>query len=186
MSSWRDTLEAVMRERGGALFAYAYVLTGDGDDAQDLVQEALVRAFRRRGAPQGIDAAHVYVKRAIQTTFIDTHRRAQARPQRDHREAERIAPDPTAAADTLDALMDAVTSLPPRERTCIVMRYLDGLNATAIAEELGLAPGSVRRYLHDGIATLRRTHGDFGLDPSDAATGGGSSTVIITSNGGAR
>ncbi|SEJ26647.1 RNA polymerase sigma factor [Demequina mangrovi] len=186
MNSWGDTLEAVVRERGGALYAYAYVLTGDVDGAQDLVQEALVRAFRRRGAPQGVDAAHAYVKRAMQTAVIDAHRRAQVRPQRDDRDAVRVSPDPADSAATLDALMDAVTSLPPRERTCLVMRYLDGLNATAIGAELGIAPGAVRRYLYDGLTTLRRTHGDFGLDPDDAVDGGSDHTVVITTRGGAR
>ncbi|WP_062298123.1 RNA polymerase sigma factor [Demequina maris] len=186
MSGWGVALDRVLRERGGALFAYAYVLTGDPHTAEDLVQEALVRVFARGRAPETVDAAHAYVKRAIQTSSIDGHRRARARPQRDDRVADRVSPDPTDAADLHEALMDAVLSLPPRERTCVVMRYLDGLSAVAIAEQLGLAPGSVRRYLHDGIATLRRTHGDFGLDPRDAADGGAAHHVVITAKGGAR
>ncbi|WP_169746531.1 RNA polymerase sigma factor [Demequina phytophila] len=186
MSSWGAALDAVLHQRGGALFAYAFVLTGDPHAAEDLVQEALVRVFRKGRAPQSVDAAHAYVKRAIQTSFIDTHRRAQARPRPDDRTAERVAPDPTDAADLHAALMEAVLSLPPRERTCLVMRYFDGLSAVAIAEQLGIAAGSVRRYLHDGIATLQRTHGDFGLDPSDASEGGGESHVIVSTKGGRR
>jgi len=186
MTSWGDALDAVMRERGGALFSYAYVLTGSRPDAEDLLQEALVRAFRRGRKPQGVDATHAYVKKAMQTTFIDSRRRAAARPQRDDREADRVSPDPTAARDTADALMEAVLSLPPRERACVVMRYLDGLSAVAIGDELGIAGGTVRRYLHDAIVTLQATHGDFGLDPSDAADGGAEQHTVLISKGGAR
>ena len=186
MATWGDTLEAVVRERGGALFAYAYVLTGDSHAAEDLVQEALVRVFRRGRTPHGVDAAHAYVKRAIQTAFIDTHRRASVRPQRDARQADRMVPDPTPAAETADALGQALLTLPPRERTCVVMRYMDGMSAPEIADHLGLAAGSVRRYLHDGIRALQRTCGDFGIDADDAAYGGGAHHVIITAEGGAR
>lgn len=184
MAAWGDMLDALVRERGGALFAYAYVLTGDTPSAEDLVQEALVRVFRRARTPDGIDAAHAYVKRAIQTAFIDAHRRATSRPQRDHRDADRIVPDPTPAADTADALGRALLTLPPRERACVVMRYMDGLSAPEIGELLGIAPGSVRRYLHDGIRALQRTCGDFGIDPDDAA--GAEIHVIVTTQGGAR
>ncbi|WP_296667592.1 sigma-70 family RNA polymerase sigma factor [Demequina sp.] len=186
MAGWGDTLGTLMRERGGALFAYAYVLTGDPDAAEDLVQEALVRVFKRGRAVMTLDASHAYVKRAIQTAFIDTHRRATARPQRDNRDAESVAPDPTRASSLHQALVEAVLSLPPRERTCVVMRYFDGLSSVAIAQELGIAPGAVRRYLHDAIATLQRTHGDFGLDPADAAEGGVEHHALVTTKGGRR
>lgn len=184
MATWGDMLDALVRERGGALFAYAYVLTGDSAAAEDLVQEALVRVFRKPRTPDGIDAAHAYVRRAIQTTFIDTHRRASARPQRDHRDAVELVPDPAPAADTADALGQALLTLPPRERACVVMRYMDGLSAPEIGEHLGIAAGSVRRYLHDGIRALQRTCGGFGIDPDDAA--GGESHVVVTTQGGAR
>jgi len=167
VSTWAETLDTLVRERGGALYGYAYVLTGDHHAADDLLQDALVRAFRHSRGNMPIDAAHAYVKRAMQTALIDGHRRASARPQRDRRRADAMQQDPTTASDTRNALHEAVLSLPPRERTCVVMRYFDGLNATQIARELGLQPGTVRRYLADAVASLSRTHGDFGLAEDD-------------------
>ncbi|WP_062463953.1 RNA polymerase sigma factor [Demequina soli] len=183
MSRWSDTLDALMRERGRALYGYAFVLTGNAADADDLLQDALVRAFKRGKGPEDVTAAHAYVKRAIQTTFIDTHRRANVRPRRDSREADRVIADPTQASATRDALLEAVLSLPPRERTCLVMRYFDGLASPAIAAELGISPGTVRGYLASAVETLRRTHGDFGLDPTDALEGGDEHVVILTKGG---
>ncbi len=184
VSGWSDTLDALVRERGRTLYGYAFVLTGSREAADDLLQDALVRAFKRGRGPESLDAAHAYVKRAMQTALIDSHRRASVRPQRDRREADRVAPDPTGASSTRDALLQAVHSLPPRERTCVVMRYFDGLSSTAIASELGLSSGTVRGYLSTALATLQRTYGDFGLDPADAIEGGDEHVVILTKGAG--
>jgi RNA polymerase sigma-70 factor (ECF subfamily) len=186
VSTWSETLEALVRERGGSLYGYAYVLTGNHHAADDLLQDALVRAFRRGRGNMPLDAAHAYVKRAMQTALIDGHRRASVRPQRDHRQADASAPDPTTASDTRTALHQAVLSLPPRERTCVIMRYFDGLNASQIARELGLQPGTVRRYLADGVATLTRTHGEFGLAPEDVDEADDGITVVVEVKGGRR
>jgi len=167
VSTWAETLETLVRERGGVLYGYAYVLTGDVHEADDLLQDALVSAFRYARGNMPLDAAHAYVRRAMQTALVDGHRRASVRPRRDHRGADTVSTDPTAASDTRNALHEAVLSLPPRERTCVVMRYFDGLNATQIAHELDLQPGTVRRYLADGVAALSRTHGEFGLAQED-------------------
>ena len=186
MADWAETLDALVRERGGVLYGYAFVLTGDSHAAEDLLQDALVRAFRSGKGNMPLDAAHAYVKRAMQTALIDGHRRASARPKRDDRSADRVAPDPAIASDLHAALLAAVHALPPRERTCVVMRYFDGLNAASIARELGLAPGTVRRYLADGVRDLSLKHGDFGLDPHDAYEGGNDMEVIVQVKGGGR
>ena len=61
------------------------------------------------------------------------------------------------------------------------MRYFDGLNASQIATELGLAPGTVRRYIADGVTTLSRTHGDFGLQRDDMTADDADVTFVVHS-----
>ncbi|MCB2413482.1 sigma-70 family RNA polymerase sigma factor [Demequina sp. TTPB684] len=163
MSSWSRALDELVRERGAALFGYAYVLTGNAADAEDLVQSALVRTFRSGKATRGIDTTHAYVKRAIASAFVDGGRRAKARPQRQHGDAgdlggaEHVAPtsDPS---DSVAASLDfhaALLTLPPRERACVVLRYLEDRPVAGVAAELNLATGTVKRYLADATAKLR-------------------------------
>ncbi len=180
---WADQLARLVDERGAALFGYAYVLTGDKARAEDLVQDALVRTFQRGRADLGLDAAHAYVKRAIATTFIDTGRRLRARPQVSDVDAEPVSPDHADGVATALSLHASILTLPPRERACVVLRYLEDLGVAAIAEELGLAVGSVKRYLSDGVGRLRSIHGAFDLAASDVLTGG-RATIAVTPKGG--
>ena len=175
MNAWGDSLEVLVRERGSALFGYAYVLTGSADLADDLVQDALVRTFRAPRRFASIDHTHAYVKRAITTAFIDGARRAKVRPLRAvgaageldsvaHVQSGGHYPDHAqSVSDTAD-LHAAIVTLPPRERACIVLRFLEDKSVASIAAELGLAEGSVKRYLSDAVTTLRSRH-HFDLDP---------------------
>ena len=149
-----------MRERGQALFGYAYVLTGDRYEAEDLLQEALVRAFRSGRHASTLDAAHVYVKKAIGTAFIDRSRRTAARPRVVGQVADFAEPAsaPWALEDGVHGAMDlqaALLSLGSRARACIVLRYMEDLRVEEIANVLGIAPGTVKRYLADAIVRLR-------------------------------
>ncbi len=171
MSAWSRALDELVRERGSALFGYAYVLTGDVADADDLVQDALVRTFRSRHRLLGLDATHAYVKRAITTAFVDRGRRAAARPRRADADladaavaAVSPAPDHAPAVAAHADLHAAILALPPRERACIVLRYLEDLPVAGVAAELGLAVGTVKRYLSDAVATLRATCADIDFD----------------------
>ena len=181
MSSWSQALDHLVRERGPALYGYAFVLTGDKHAAEDLVQDALIRTFRRGRSQGSLDSTHAYVKRAITTGFIDGHRRSSARPQRAPGEAGDITspthPATASAQHTTDPTSDitqaidihrALLTLPPRERACIVLRYLEDRPIASVAAELGLATGTVKRYLSDAVATLRATYSDLDMpDPTD-------------------
>ncbi|MFN3865974.1 MAG: RNA polymerase sigma factor [Demequina sp.] len=186
MSAWSSTLDALMRERAAALFGYAYVLTGDSHEAEDLLQEALIRTFRTSRRVTSIDAAHAYVKRAISTAFIDRYRRASARPERDGGDdghyslatASAAGPDHSTRVATQLDLHAALLTLPPRERACVVLRYLDDLPVASVASELGLAVGTVKRYLSDAVARLRELCADVDFEttesiPVDSHTRGG-------------
>lgn len=177
VSSWRETLDVLVRERGPALFGYAYVLTGSRTQAEDLLQDALVRTFRTGRASVSLDAAHVYVKRAIASAFIDGHRRAKARPQRALGDAGDVTteasataqPDHAPAVETAADLHAALVQLPPRERACLVLHYLEDMPVAAVAETLGIAQGTVKRYLADAVARLRDTFSEIDFEPRPTA-----------------
>jgi len=158
MSTWSRTLDALVRERGPALFGYAFVLTGSADAAEDLLQDALVRTFRSGRGSRDLNSAHAYVKRAISSAFIDSGRRSAARPRTVTQEGLEPAttPDHAPASAAVADLHAALLTLPPRERACVVLRYLEDMPVASIAAELGLAVGSVKRYTADGVAKLRQ------------------------------
>ncbi|WP_082110071.1 RNA polymerase sigma factor [Demequina phytophila] len=172
MSTWASMLDRLVRERGPALFGYAYVLTGDRERAEDLLQDALVRTFRTGRALGSLDSAHAYVKRSITTAFIDSGRRAAARPQPagvDVHERPDVASAPDASGTVDDALdlQAALLTLSPRERACVVLRYLEDMTVAGVAQALGLAEGTVKRYLSDGVARLREAAPGVDFTPAE-------------------
>lgn len=178
---WHEDLETLATQRGGVLVGYAYTLCGDVRQAEDLVQEALVRycsrlvrpggrsGGRRAGTTSGmrtvpldgaadraVEHAEAYVRRIVLNLYLDGWRRGR-------RWADivpRVATDDhvrfpdsgvTARADVVQAL----AGLAPRQRACVVLRYLEDLTIEQVAQALGLAPGTVKRYLHDALRELR-------------------------------
>lgn len=152
MGTWQPVAEQLLEERGARLVAYAAMLVARDGDAEDLVQDAVVKCFSRRRPVATVAEAEAYARRAMQTIVID---RARARGVR-RRAADRAFAREPGAAD-LDAGLDvrrALRELAPREQVCIVMRYFDDLPVAQIAERLDLADGTVKRYLSNATARL--------------------------------
>jgi RNA polymerase sigma factor (sigma-70 family) len=153
-----QALVELVRNRGEALVRYAFLLTGDVAGAQDVVQDALVKVFvrlRARPAPEYLEA---YVRRAIATVYIDGYRRHRRWVDVQHLlapEAAHPAPD----ADTRFDLHQALATLAPQERVAVVLRYFGDLTVPEVAENMGLAPGTVKRYLSNAIGKLERQLG---------------------------
>ena len=169
MARWEPILDEVMRERGSGLLAYARLLTGNDADAEDVLQDALVRPFSRGRAFTHVNAAEAYVRRAIPCVFIDRIRSRRTRDGADVQLAHTYIAA-TRASDR-DAVLDvraALADLPPRERACTVLRFYDDLTVPQIAAHLGLAEGTVKRYLADASARLAGVLGD--VDRNDRVT----------------
>ena len=155
MADWEQAFDHVARERGAALVRYAYLLCGDWSQAEDLVQDALVKAFSRGRSGLTIANAEAYVRRAIATTTVDGFR-VQGR-WRAVRHLFAVPDQHTGAADAVGDRLDvarALAALSPRQRTCIVLRYYEDLPIAEIADTLGFAVGTAKRYLSDGIRAL--------------------------------
>jgi RNA polymerase sigma-70 factor (ECF subfamily) len=153
--TWQERLTEFVSDRGPALVGYARLLTGDHDQAQDLVQEALVKVWSRRRAGTDITSIEGYVRRAVLTTYLDQYRRRRLWDRSAHLLA---TPEEVRAADTGSVcavdVAAALTTLPPRERACVVLRFYDDLTVAEIAARLGLSEGAVKRYLSDGTRRL--------------------------------
>lgn len=152
MANWEHLVEDLMRERGTRLIAYGALLVGRDGDAEDLVHDAIVKVFSRPRRLRDVGEAEAYVRSAMPSIVIDRARSRTSRVRATTRAFDRTAP----GAD-LDAGLDvrrALRELPPREQLCIVLRFFDDLSVPQIAARLGLAEGSVKRYLHDATAKL--------------------------------
>ena len=166
---WEDVVTQLVEERGEALTRYAYLISGNRDDASDLVHDALVKTFGRLRNGFGIASAEAYVRRAILNTYLDRGRKISRWRKIAHLTVE---PDihESADADTearLD-LQSQLMKLRPRERACIVLRYYEDLKVDDIAATLDISSGAVKRYLSDALGRMA-----VSLDRDAADTVGG-------------
>lgn len=167
---WERVVTVLVRDRGPALVRFASLVTGDPDRAEDIVQDALVRTFGRLRNGFSVAQAEAYVRRAIVNGNIDTARRA-GRWRRDaHLHATPTdAPDPGGAVDARIDMASLLSTLSPRVRACLVLRYYEDLKVDDVATTLGISAGAVKRYLSDGLAAL----GHKLEDASEATREGG-------------
>lgn len=151
-----ERLAVLVAERGGALVGYAYLLCGRVSEAEDLVQEGLVRTFSRRRTGADVAWLEAYVRQAILSAYLDGYRKRRRWASVGHLFSTEV--QPAVAPDTLAVhladIRDALALLSPRERACVVARYLDDLSTREVAERLGLSEGAVKRYLSDARARL--------------------------------
>ena len=153
--------EEVARRYGRFLFTVAYRLTGNQDDAQDLVQEVLLRVRRglasyRPGSMEG------WLSRITTNVFLDDVRRRKRRPadalpdDPDRVLPPAPAPDEALAAAILpDHVQAALLRLPDDYRAAVVLCDVAGLSYAEISEALDVPVGTVRSRIHRGRALLR-------------------------------
>ena len=180
MAHWQGFYDELASSRYGALLSYAMVLTGQRATAEDLVQEALVRVFSSPRRLSSASHAESYVRRSISSLYIDDARRASLFDRTARRMGWGNEPTSNAPAEPTDDLDAALRRLSPQVRTCVVLRYYEDLTAAQIAERLGLAEGTVKRYLHDASAGLREELA-VNADPD-----GLESVVVVAHRGKAR
>ncbi len=172
MPSWAETLEELVRKRGGALAAYGYLLTGNARDAEDLLHDAVVRTFSRGKANVSMGEAEAYVRRAMFSAHVDATRKDQSWRRVFHLLKGEETETHVQAVEFRTDLQEALRHLTPRERACTILRFYDDLTAVAIGRELGISEGTVRRYLSDAAVKLRGQLGALEDNPSQGVSYG--------------
>ncbi|MBK7820177.1 MAG: SigE family RNA polymerase sigma factor [Tessaracoccus sp.] len=150
--------EAFVRRRGRDLWRSAWLLTGDGGRAEDLVQTALAKTYPRYdGNDRSFEA---YVRTTIYRTFVSWWRRRWTGEVPSERMPEPGPDGGSAPAVDLNEglridVLRALAELPRAQRAVLVLRYFEDLPIAEVAELLGLAQGTVKAYSHRALEQLR-------------------------------
>ncbi|MGV9210412.1 SigE family RNA polymerase sigma factor [Micromonospora sp. RB23] len=143
-----------VRERGAALLRVAYVLAGNQHAAEDLLQNALAKAYARWPRIRG--DAEPYVKRILYHDQVSSWRRRARRTEVPVAEVpERAADDDRRETDLRLLLLEALRALPPRQRAVLTLRYLEDLSVEQTASLLGCRAGTVASQSARALARLR-------------------------------
>jgi RNA polymerase sigma-70 factor, ECF subfamily len=128
----------------GRLVGQLYLVTGDLEEAEDAVQEALTRAAVRWGRLRDYAVPEAWVRRVAMNLASDGFRRARRRLA----VATRLRPEPDHPA-TLDGVVvaDALRTLPMAQRKAVVLHHLLDLPVDRVAAELGVPVGTVKSRL---------------------------------------
>ncbi|MGC4176087.1 RNA polymerase sigma factor [Demequina sp.] len=155
MGAWQAVADELIERRYGALVGYALLLTRNRHDAEELVQDALIATFTRRARFDSVAGAEAYVRRAIASRFVDMSRSSARRLRRERAAAPMEAVHgPDAVVEPDPALAAALAQLAPRVRACVVLRYLSDQSIAQISDALGIAEGTVKRNVYDGVRAL--------------------------------
>ena len=128
-----------------------------------------MRTFARERKGLTVFAAESYVRRAITSVFIDEYRRSQRWDRVQHLfRQEEPGRDPVHSVEAGSDVNAALATLSPRERACVVLRYFDDLTVPQISRHLGIAEGTVKRYLADAVGRLQLALGE--LEDEDETT----------------
>jgi RNA polymerase sigma-70 factor (sigma-E family) len=148
--------EEFARAQLPGLLRYSVMLTGDRELAADLVQDVLVKIYRRWSRVCAADRPDRYAMRMVTNQFL-TWRRSRA--------ARTITlaslPDDQSGEhfETIHAMRDdmwrRLATLPKRQRAVLVLRYYQQLTDAEIADVLGCTTVTVRGYAHRALASLR-------------------------------
>ncbi len=151
-----EILEVLYQEHGGALFVYALRLSGDRELAEEVVQDALLRAWTH---PEAVDGQHgtpqAWLFTVIRNLVTDAFRRRQARP------VTTVAVDGPDSAQGLERALEswvvaeAAGRLSPDHRAVLGQVFYLGRSVREAANELGIPPGTVKSRTYFALQALR-------------------------------
>ena len=166
------TFEALVRTYQDRLYAFGLRLTGNSRDAEEIAQDAFVRAYRAlaRYPAERVETLKLRAWLFQVTVNVARNRARTRRPT----EVPLLAPDGTYDGltdppaddaerpeevaerhDEQDRVAAVVATLPERYRAAVVLRHIQGLSYQEIATVLGQPAGTVKSNVHRGVAYLR-------------------------------
>ncbi|GAA4857992.1 MULTISPECIES: SigE family RNA polymerase sigma factor [Saccharopolyspora] len=148
--------------RREAVRRMAYMMCGDWHRADDLAQTAFIALHRHWRKVRDKGALDAYVRRILTRAVIDESRR----PWRRERATEVLPDRPADSGSVSDAvatkqtLLAGLQQVPPKQRAVLVLRFLEGLDVSGVAEVMRCSEGTVKSQCARGLTALREALGD--------------------------
>jgi len=192
VQSQRGDLEAFNKlaaRCSDSLYRFVRRMLGNPEDARDLCQEALLKAYLNVRRLRDPDKFRPWLHHIALNLCRDRHRSARSRVKTEPFEegqqtetrwieaansaARPAAPDAAMERTELGEILGrALERLPWEQRTAIVLREYQGFTAPEIAEITGVPAATVRTRIFYGLRALRRTMSEFGIAPDSLRPGG--------------
>jgi RNA polymerase sigma-70 factor (sigma-E family) len=139
------------------LLRTAYLIVWDEGEAEDLVQECLLKVARRWPRIRRMEQPRAYARRILVNLARDgaLHQAQRRRELEPETPQSPIATDPLPALEARAELLQALGQLQERQRAVLVLRYFNDLTEAQVAEVLGCSPGTVKSSASRGLARLR-------------------------------
>jgi RNA polymerase sigma factor (sigma-70 family) len=151
-------VEAMYHEHAHGLVHMVRLFVDDRNAAEDLVQEAFIRLARSVHKIEDHRKAAAYLRSIVLNLARDHNRRGlvslRHRLPLDDRQAS--TEDVVVLAEDHQQVIDALRTLPRRQRDCLILRYYDELGIDDIAETLDISRNSVKTHLTRGMRALER------------------------------
>ncbi|MGH2628427.1 MAG: RNA polymerase sigma factor [Anaerolineales bacterium] len=157
----KPAFEALVERHGAEIHAYLWRLLQDGEDAQDILQETFLRAFRGYGRLNHGERARTWLYRiATRAAYTEirrrAHRRERSAPLEDEHRDDRPAPAAQMEDRELLARVSAVVeTLPARQRAALMLRKYQGLGYDDVGRALGCTPQTARAHVYQAMRRLR-------------------------------
>jgi RNA polymerase sigma-70 factor, ECF subfamily len=164
-----EAFRVLVERHSRSLFRLAFRMTGNESDAEDVVQETFLRAYRQLGKFDERASIGTWLYRIAANYALDLLR---SRHRRDARRAvaEEDAADPLFSVPSSDPAPDrlawsgevrqrvaeAMNELSPAERLAFVLRHFEGMGIEEISQALGCQPGAAKHSIFRAVQKLRR------------------------------
>jgi RNA polymerase sigma-70 factor (ECF subfamily) len=166
----RDAFDELMRRHERKVYNFAFRLTGNYDEANDIAAETFVRVYTRIQSFRGDSAFLTWLFRIVTNVFLDARKRRRSRPSESleqlveaddralARQAEDASVSPQAELERRERdtiLQRAIAGLPEYQRAMILLYHVEGMSYEEIAAAMDLPIGTVKSRLNRARLALR-------------------------------
>jgi RNA polymerase sigma-70 factor, ECF subfamily len=162
-----DAFRALVEQHGRSVFRLAYRMTGNEQDAEDVVQESFLRAYRQLGRFESRANFGTWLYRIVSNCSVDLMRSKQARHDQVRGDsldesvvelpaADGPGPERMAQSAEIDRrVQDALGALSPLERAAFTLRHYEGRSIDEISATLGLGTSAAKHSVFRAVKKLR-------------------------------